>query len=197
MADKKVIDWESVEKDYRAGILSLREMATAHNVSHVSIKKRADKDGWTRDLAAKIKAKADELVNRAEANTSANSESRVNERQIIEANAIRIADVRGSHKSHIGRVMGLGLTLLGELESQSADPAMLAQLGELMANPDENGVDKLNDLYKKIISTPSRVDSAKKVAETLRHAIGLEREAYGLDDKTSGKETSGEINISF
>ena len=197
MADKKVIDWESIEQDFRAGILSQREIAGQYGVSHAAIQKRAKRDGWDRDLNAKIKAKADALVARREVAKEVATANAATERQIIEANAERIAQVRGEHRSDIARVRNLGLTLLGELESQSADPVMLAQLGELMASPDENGVDKLNDLYKKIISTPSRVDSAKKVAETLRHAIGLEREAYGLDDKASGKETSGEINISF
>lgn len=197
MADKKVIDWERIEADYRAGILSLREIALPFGVTEGAIRKRAKRDGWERDLGPKIQAKADALVRKAEVRNTVRNANAATERQIIEANAERIAQVRGEHRSDIARVRNLGLTLLGELESQSADPAMLAQLGELMANPDENGVDKLNDLYKKIISTPSRVDSAKKVAETLRHAIGLEREAYGLDDKTSGKETSGEINISF
>lgn len=194
---KPVVDWERIEADYRAGILSLREIALPFGVTEGAIRKRAKRDGWERDLGPKIQAKADALVRKAEVRNTVRNANAATERQIIEANAERIAQVRGEHRSDIARVRNLGLTLLGELESQSADPAMLAQLGELMANPDENGVDKLNDLYKKIISTPSRVDSAKKVAETLRHAIGLEREAYGLDDKTSGKETSGEINISF
>ena len=194
---KPVVDWERIEADYRAGILSLREIALPFGVTEGAIRKRAKRDGWERDVGPKIQAKADALVRKAEVRNTVRNANAATERQIIEANAERIAQVRGEHRSDIARVRNLGLTLLGELESQSADPAMLAQLGELMANPDENGVDKLNDLYKKIISTPSRVDSAKKVAETLRHAIGLEREAYGLDDKASGKETSGEINISF
>lgn len=194
---KPVVDWERIEADYRAGILSLREIALPFGVTEGAIRKRAKRDGWERDLGPKIQAKADALVRKAEVRNTVRNANAATERQIIEANAERIAQVRGEHRSDIARVRNLGLTLLGELESQSADPAMLAQLGELMASPDENGVDKLNDLYKKIISTPSRIDSAKKVAETLRHAIGLEREAYGLDDKSSGKETSGEINISF
>lgn len=194
---KQPVDWEAVEADYRAGLLSLREMSASHNVSHVAIKKRADKLGWVKDLAAKIKARADELVNKQAVNRAVNDAATVNERQIIEANAERIAQVRGEHRSDIARVRTLGLTLLGELEGQSADPAMLEQLGELLHAPDDKGVDKLNELYRKIISTPGRVDSAKKVAEMLKTAIGLEREAYGLDSKAGVNEAPGSINISF
>ena len=59
---KKETDWESIERDYRAGLLSVREMAATYGVSHVAIMKRAKKDGWERDLSAKIKAKAEALV---------------------------------------------------------------------------------------------------------------------------------------
>lgn len=190
-AGKPVTDWQAVERDYRAGILSLREMAAAHKVSHVSIKKHADKAGWTRDLSAKIQAKADELVNKAAVNRSANTASAVSERQIIEANAERIARVRGEHRGDINRMRTLGLTLLGELESQSANPEDLEKLGEILRAPDERGTDKLNDLYQKIISTPGRIDGAKKVAETLKIAIGLEREAYGIDPKDGGNDPAG------
>lgn len=72
----------------------------------------------------------------------------------------------------------------------------LATLGELLRNPDEDGNDRRNDLYLKIISTPSRIDSAKKVAETLKHAITMEREAYGLDEKKP-EQAPGEITITF
>lgn len=59
---KKAPDWERIEADYRAGFLSVREIAAALGVSHVAIGKRAKRDGWERDLGAKIKAKAEALV---------------------------------------------------------------------------------------------------------------------------------------
>ncbi len=59
-AEKRQIDWERIEADYRAGLLSLREIAAANpGVSHVSISKHAKRDGWIRDLSAKINAKAE------------------------------------------------------------------------------------------------------------------------------------------
>ena len=62
MAEKKVIDWEKIELDYRSGVKSLREIATDHEISEGAIRKRAKRDDWSRDLSAKIKAKADDLV---------------------------------------------------------------------------------------------------------------------------------------
>lgn len=181
MSAPKNIDWEAIESDYRAGLLSLREMAAAHGVSHVAIKKRADRDGWTRDLSAKIKAKADDLVNRRAVTSSVTSPNAPTERQIIEANAQRIARVRGEHRADIGRMRTLVLALLAELETETGDIQAFRELGELLRAPDDRGVDKLNDLYHKVISSAGRVDSLKKLSETMKNLIGLEREAYGLD----------------
>ena len=62
MSEKKVIDWEKIELDYRAGVKSLREIAAEHDISDGAIRKRAKRDDWSRDLSAKINAKAEDLV---------------------------------------------------------------------------------------------------------------------------------------
>lgn len=181
MSERKTApDWERIEQDYRAGVLSLREIAEGSGVSHVSIAKRAKREGWERDIAAKAQAKADALVNRAEVNSRVNSETSVNERLLIEATAQVIADVRMRHRGDIGRAMRLSMMLLAELEGQTNSLELLEQLGELMRSEDERGQDRRNDLYNKIIATPGRIDSVKKLSETLKNLIGLEREAYGL-----------------
>jgi len=59
---KKTPDWKRIEADYRAGLLSVREIAGAQGVSHVATGKRAKRGGWERDLNAKIKTKDDALV---------------------------------------------------------------------------------------------------------------------------------------
>ena len=137
--EKTAPDWERIEVDYRAGVLSLREIAAANGITHGAINKRAKRDGWCRDLKAKIQAKADELVSKQAVSTAVSTAKAVSERQIIEANAERIAQVRGEHRGDIQRVRTLALTLLGELEGQSASLEDLANLGELLRNPDEDG----------------------------------------------------------
>ena len=59
---RKAIDWESVEIQYRAGIRSLKDIGNEFNVSDAAIIKRAKRDGWSRDLRAKIQAKAEAKV---------------------------------------------------------------------------------------------------------------------------------------
>lgn len=179
-AAKATPDWEKIEADYRAGVLSLREIADGSGVSHVAISKRAKAQGWDRDISAKVKSKADALVNKIEVNSKVNSEKAISERQLIEANAQVIADVRMSHRGDIRRARSLTMTLLSELEATTIDHDLFAELGEMLRQPDHNGNDKLNDVYQKIIGLPSRVDSVKKLSEALKTLVGLEREAYGM-----------------
>ena len=41
----------------------------------------------------------------------------------------------------------------------------------------------LNDIYAKIISLPGRVKAMKDLSDTLKTLVGLEREAFGLNEK--------------
>lgn len=185
------IDWPAVERDYRAGILSLREIGTAHGLTHGAINKRSKRDGWTRDLQAKIQAKADELVSKALVSKEVSKADLATERQIIDAGAQRIAQVRNEHRQDINRMRSLGTALLAELEDQTFDAVLLSQLGELMRNPDDSGSDRLNDIYKKVISTPGRVDTAKKLVETMKSVIAMEREAYNIGTTPEESAVSG------
>ncbi|MFK3922142.1 hypothetical protein ACI2JC_21210 [Pseudomonas fulva] len=181
-------DWEAIERAYRAGLLSIREIAAAHEVSHTAINKRAKRDGWHRDLKAKIKAKADALVSRREVSTEVSSKQAETEREIIELNAEVIANIRMAHRGDISRSRRLTNKLLDELEGLTDNRHLFEELGELMRNPDDNGQDKRNDLYNKIIDLPGRTKTMKELAETLKTLVALERQAYDLDVKQGGSE---------
>lgn len=46
--EKKPVDWVEIERDYRAGTMSIRELAAWYGISDTAIRKRAKRDGWTR-----------------------------------------------------------------------------------------------------------------------------------------------------
>lgn len=182
----KVVDWERIELDYRAGAMSLREIAANHpGTNHVAIARRAKAEGWTRDLSERIKAKAEDLVTRAAVTADVTANRAVTEKQVVEANAQDQASVRLAHRKDIQRKRAIVLSLMDELEAQVGpeNASLLADLGDMLRNPDENGQDKLNDLYRKIISLPERARTAKTLAETLRITIDMERQAFGMDAK--------------
>ncbi len=183
-------DWEAIESAYRAGVMSLREIASQHGITHGAINKKAKKEGWERNLKEKINQKAEALVSKREVSTKVSTEKAISERILIEANAEVIANVRMEHRGDIRRARELTNNLFDELSAECADVPALRKLGELMFSPDDNGRDKLNEIYHSIISLPERVKSAKALSETLKNLVGLERQAYGLDDVQPNKTAS-------
>ncbi|EPN1046025.1 hypothetical protein [Proteus mirabilis] len=183
-------DWEAIESAYRAGVMSIREIASQYEITHQAISKRAKKEGWERDLKAKVKARAENLVAKREVASLVATEKAISERQLIEANAEVIANVRMEHRGDIRRARELTNNLFDELSAECADVPALRKLGELMFSPDDNGRDKLNEIYHSIISLPERVKLAKALSETLKNLVGLERQAYGLDDVQPNKTAS-------
>lgn len=189
----KAVDWECIELDYRAGIKTLRQIAEEHGISHVAINKRAKRDGWTRDLSAKIQSKAEELVTKELVTKTVTKETKVAERQVIEVAAQAVADVRLAHRSDIHRARRLTNALLDELEQQTNPEtlALLNELGELLRNPDDKGMDKLNDLYHAIIALPERSKTMKVLVESLQKLVDMERTAFGMDAKGADDDKKG------
>lgn len=177
---KPAPDWERIEIDYRAGIKSLREIAGEHGLTDGAIRKRARKEGWSRDLSARIRARAEDLVRKSE--VRAESAPRT-ERETVEANATAIVQIRLAHRSDIRRSRGVVANLLGELEAQTGPEAveLMQRLGELMADPDEKGRDRLGEIYQRIIDLPNRSKSAQTLVAALKGVVDLERQAWGMD----------------
>lgn len=189
---KKAPDWEKIELEYRAGVKSIRQVALEFDVSDAAIRKRAKRDDWTRDLNAKIQAKADDLVRKEQVRNEvrASPEYKATEKETIDANANLVASIRISHRKDIERSRRMVMDLFSELEHMiGIDQALLLQeLGDMMYKPNEKGVDKLNDLYMKIIQLPNRVKSIKDLSDALKTLIGLEREAHGLNKEEAKGE---------
>lgn len=179
-AKKAAPDWERIEADYRAGVLSVREIAASQGITHGAINKRAKRDGWERDLSARIKAKADSLVSKAEVSSAVSAERADTDRQIVNANSEAISRIRLSHRTDISRSRKLVMSLLTELEVTSGNIELFEELGMFLRDEDEKGQDKRNDLYHKVISMSGRVGNMKSLADTLKTLVALEREAYGL-----------------
>lgn len=179
------VDWASVEKDYRTGIKTLRSIGESHGITHGAINKRAKRDGWTRDLAQKIRAKADELVSKQLVSKTVSKESRITENDVITANAHVVAAVSISQRNDIKRNRELATKLMAELEATTDNLELFKQLGELLSSPDEKGMDKLGEIYRKVMSLPGRIKAMKELADTLRILIELERKVYKMEDAPS------------
>lgn len=191
------VDWEAIERDYRAGVLSLREIAAKHGMSpksgHVAIKRKAESaiPPWERDLNAKIQAKADDIVRKQVAAKEKGEAAKLMEPAIIEANAQAIVQVRMAHRTDIARSRELGAKLRVHLEHLADNHELYARLGELMYSPDDKGKDKLNEIYMATIELPTQVKMLKDLASAMDSLINLERQAYNIGEESDGAKADG------
>lgn len=186
-AEKAAPDWERIEADYRAGVLSVREIAASQGISHTAIQKRAKSEGWERDLSAKIKAKAETLVAKQEVAKQVATARAETDKAIVEANAQVIANVRLAHRTDIHRSRNLVMSLLGELEHQTENTELYEQLAELLIDTGDDEKDrganaKRWEAFNRAISLSNRSSTMKSLADSLKTLVALEREAYGIVD---------------
>lgn len=195
MTEVKVkTDWERVEKDYRAGILSVREIAGYAGVSHTAIQKRAKTYGWERDLKAKIHAKADALVAKREVASKVASRSVETEREIVDGNAESVADIRMAHRGDIARARRMTNKLLDELESLTDEQGTIKDLITKFKDGDHEDGEAMGDvlaLAKKVSALPNRTKTMKELAETLKTLVALERQAYDIVPEQGGDPNGG------
>lgn len=191
MSKRKRIDYDRIEAGWRAGLLSPRQLAaqyteeTGEAVSHAAIINHFKKRGVPRDLSAKIRAKSDAMVTAAMVTEQVTPETVTRDREIVDSGAEALTTVRLTQRKDVERSRRIVMALLEELECQTGaeNVALMEELGDLLRCPDDRGQDRLNDLYRKIISLPERAKTMKSLADSLRVTVDLERQAFGLDDK--------------
>lgn len=197
---KKEIDWIIIKNHYRAGLLSVREIAASQGISHTAIQKRAKTYNWERDLKAKVQAKADALVAMQEVANAVASETEVSDNLIVETNAKVISDIRLAHRTHIAKLKSLTMTMLAQLEMETGGPELFEQLCEILIET----ADDVSKTYQtkcveapnKVLSLTNRISNLKALVEILKLLIGLERQAYGITEiQSPNQPTNPQGNI--
>ena len=186
--DKPAADWELIERHYRAGIKTLRQIGQDYGASHVAIQKRAKKYGWVRDLTEKIQQKAAELVTKHEVTKLVTKEALLTDSQTIQAYGEIVAIVEMTQRSDIDMALSLSRSQMIELTALSNPDFAgdLERLADLMdqGGEDDSGkakTDKLNELYRYVISLPGRVKMVKEIAAAHGVYIPVQRKVFKLD----------------
>lgn len=192
---KKNVDWEAMRPDWVAGIKPVLQLSKEFDVSRAAIHKHWEAEGVERDLAAKIKAKADALVTRALVTQSVTHQPTVTDTEIINANATQQSTIILNERSDVTRARAIAFNLFNELEDQVLNKELYEQMGELLLNPDEKGTDKLNELYRKVTSFSGRTDNLKKLSDSLKTLIELERKVYKIDDIQAEEDKNKRVNV--
>lgn len=181
MATKRpTVDWERIEAQYRAGVMSLREIAAAHDdqITEAAIRKRAKRDEWERDLNAKVRAKAEALVRKEQVRSEVRTASAPTEKEVVDIEAQVLARIELSHRTDVPRARKLVMSMLAELESQTAEPEVFEELRKAVDGDDDAF---LSAAYNKVVSLSGRVTNVKGLADALKTLIALERQAFRMD----------------
>ncbi len=190
---KRKTDWEAVERDYRTGKYTLRELETKHGANNGLISRKAKKEGWTQDLAIAIKqATSAKLAAQLVSKEVSKSQQKVS--STIDAAATMGMNVILGHRKGLKRITGIKEQLLTQIEQTAAEMPAIANVLEFLRQPDENGIDRANDALKKMLGRSALVDDLKKLADVDEKVRKGEREAFDLDepqdDKTAERDTS-------
>jgi hypothetical protein len=180
-------DFDYATAQYRAGTKSIQEIADEIGVPRAALFDHLSRNGVTADLAVAIRTKTDELL--AGDVVDANGRLPTKQEDIIAINATLQASLIRNHRTDIDRFRRLAMSLLSELEGITAYQDVMEDLGGLMREEGSSG--KLKEAYDRVISLPGRTDTLKKLGDTLKVLILLERQAFGMrDDYEDGARTT-------
>ena len=173
MASRKDIDWEAIQREYRAGILSVREIASMHGISHCTILKRAKKfpGQWVRDLSARVRAEVKRRLVTDSVTTAGDEDS------IVDAVSSRAISVLREHQGSIAKTAEIEAEIFQALKKQAKKP-------------------KNKDEKQPAVSTRATTLLALVTAQERR--IKMERQAFGMTEDTKPEEDgSAKITITF
>lgn len=179
-------DWEAIEREYRAGQLSVSEIARQHAISHTAINKRARKDGWTRDLTERVRKEVSARLVSPEV-------SAANAQEAVETAAARGVALVRSHQASLGRANRIAEKLMSELEGSTDDNEEIVEAIEAATFNDANA-NRRNSMMK-AVSLPSRAATLRELSQALKNLIPLERQAFNLDANAGSDDlaTKGDV----
>ncbi len=177
------VDWEAIEREYRAGQLSVREIAARHGCNASTISRRAKRYGWERDLS-------DQVRQRAQAKAILGGESGDDE-EIVEAAAERGAEVINVHRRDIRDGRKTVEMMLAELRAECQQPG-LAEMAEQHIEQSGSGNAEAQAI-RKAVSLPGRAGVMRDLSQSMQRLVALERQAYNLDDDGGGESYEDQL----
>lgn len=170
MGRRTDIDWEAIERDYRAGALSVLALARAHEVSSSQVRVKAQKHGWTRDLSAAIEARTRAKISAIDISTIVEESARLSADKSAES--IRSAI---EHASDIatGIIIKHRASLRADIER--------ARSVEALFDEHMSSVESVRDIATLAQAFKSVVDAKAKIMEQERQAFGIKDDPTGVN----------------
>lgn len=157
---RHLIDWEAVEREFRAGQLTIREIARQHSITDTAVRKHAKEAGWERDLTDQVRRAIKNETVRTQVRSELSREP-VNDAEIVAAHASRGARAIEGHLARCDRLKALSDKLMTELETYMSGGKPTVEIFVSRA-----------DSPATIIRTLS--DTAERIAKIERQALNID-----------------------
>lgn len=192
------VDWSLIDPHWKAGILSVAELSRRFKVSRPGITKHYEEAGVERNLTPQIRDRAAELVNRATAAgrdevaaaPAPATEDAPTDAETVDVNARVQASAILRHRKDVAQAQELTSELLNELRATTLDWPTFERLDQLVRKASASGkvrekdVPELLATFRRVTSITTRIDNNKKLAETMKVLVDLERKVLAIDDAT-------------
>jgi hypothetical protein len=172
---KKVTDWERIERLYRAGKLSNHAIAAQCDVTEGAIRKRAKRDGWEKDLSARVDVAVKAKLARAPMLTK----NHATEREIVEEAASTAVALVLGHRTEIARLQSIAKTMASQLIDVTDNEQLIVDEIEIATEDDQDG--RRRARMEAAVALPARVDTLKKLTDSWKTIVAMGREAFSLD----------------
>lgn len=171
MAARRRIDWDRIQREFRLGQLSVRELSRQHGVNASTISRRAAKEGWVRDVSGEVRARTNSAL--------VSQQSTPTEEDVNLAVQTNVQVVLGHRKgiTNLKKLSGKLMTMLekGQYTVGEGESAKVVPL-----DPRE-----MCDIYRSL-------------TQGLAKLVPLERQAFGMDDKNKDDGPQKvEVNINL
>lgn len=180
-------DWNRIERLYRAGILSLREIARECNMSEATLRYHAKKNGWKRDLTDEVRktTRTKMVENLAKVFDDGKGVidhlKNITDEQIIEEASRTQVEVVRQHQRTLGSGHSLAMRMLNELDVTTTHRGEMEEMIKSTIAPRRQGA------ALAAISLPQRAAVMRDLATAVRLWVTLERQAFNIaDDRDKG-----------
>lgn len=206
MARRSDIDWDAIEREYRLGQKSNKQIAMEFGIQPSTLGRRAEKYEWVQDKSKEVHTRAanmlllEDVANATGKNATRNANANATPSTAdIKIAARARVDVILGHRKLSKRAMDLAKVMLGDLEVSSSPEGagLIESLLDAVAAPAEGEIEdeqkrrrqKQRDLLEKALGLDSRVDTLKRLSETIDRLVNMERQAFGITDKSPAGES--------
>lgn len=193
MANYKKFDWKKIERLYRAGLLSISEIAREAGTVPSNIRHRAKKEGWKRDLTQEVRNSArtmfvENLAKKAMGLGLGDDLKSMADEQIVQEAARTQVEVVRQHQKTLHQGHSLVMRMLEELDVSTSHHGDLTKLIAETVAP------LRQEALRRAISLGSRATVMRDLATAARTWVTLERQAFNIVEEKGGSQEGREID---